>query len=481
MKRKITIAGFFVAIILLAQMTVVTPPVVADGLSDDEVIILTDEELNRFEEIIAGFSGTDWHDSLVSVYESSLGENNEFKISGLTQMLEILNDAINNIGYLYDIFLFSINDLFRFIVDLIISSILFIPVATLGLILMDVFNLAEYYFMCLSDTDFLVAAAIAIFMPEVYDLLIQLNILKDYYIDIPDTNEEKRQYIIEKLKEATNMAFQFVITEFATFFTVSYMIPKMGYLGEFALYFGTLGAFTIKLVQDTKIKLALFKTIFVDLPKAFIDFVKIREGALIADFIAFCEALKAAEIAANEWYNATYLDGNILYVDIMGIVGMLVALYIQFTISPEKPWLREIRVEVEITKEVEDDITVSFEDPIQDSTYIVDGNSESGNACIYYNTSITENPYQRHTFTVVCTSSNGVIKDTEDWSFSDGRIKIDFDFSKARSKSTAKAPLVILKEKLVNVLSYIQKIFFNSFVLFQNLFSSFSDSDVAFC
>jgi len=482
MKRKITIAGFFVAILLLAQMAVVTPPVVADGPGDDEVIILTNEEVNRFEVVIANFSGTEWHDDLVSVYET-IGENNEFKISGLNQMIEILNNIIDNIGIFDYGTIFSINDLFRFLVDIIISSIFVIPVAILSLILMDVFYLTEYYMVILADADFLVATTIAAFLPNLYDLLIQLDLLKEYYIDIPipETDEEKRQYIIEKFKEAVNMAFQYIIIEYATFFLASYMVPKMGYLGEFVFYFAYTGAFTVKLVQDTQIKLSYFKTIFVDLPKAFIDFVKIKEGALIDDYIAFCEALKAAKIAASDWQNATLYEGNILYADVMGVALGLAGLYVQFTSSPEKPWLREIRVELDITKEIEDDITVSFKDPMQDSIDIIDGNSEAGYARIYYNTSILENPYKKHTFTVVCTSSNGVIKETETWSFSDGRIKIDFDFSKARSKSTAVTPLAILKEKLVNVLNFIQKIFSDSFFLLQNLFSSFSDPYVASC
>ena len=63
-----------------------------------------------------------------------------------------------------------------------------IPVAVLFEILQDASDLFNYYAdLMMEEPEFILALALNKFLPNVYDMLIELEIIKDYYVDLPDT------------------------------------------------------------------------------------------------------------------------------------------------------------------------------------------------------------------------------------------------------------------------------------------------------
>jgi len=313
----------------------------------------------------------------------------------------------------------------------------------------------------MQEPDFLLAVTIAVFLPDLYDVLVKLEVLKDYSVDRPDTPEEKKQYFKEKFYEAVGDAFEAFVISSGTVIGMYYLYPKMGYLSRMGTDLALLCKSAKELVNDGKIKMEHFRNIFIDVPKAFVDFVDPRDGQPIVDFLALISEIEEAQQHAEAWYNELYYNGSELVFDVAILVGSLTDLVVYYTSEDEQPWLRPIEVIVQVWQlEIGEVVHVSFKDQSQTDTSVVDGYNRQ--TSIFYQTNITSNPYGLHEIVVVA-EKNGVTKEVTCSAFSAGAIKIEPNFEK--SKNSIRNPFLNLKSKMASLLGIFQNLLLKIFEL----------------
>jgi len=471
MKKKILIGSIFATIILLLQM-VIMPPVLADGNENGNFKIkLEEDQKTSFETVILNFQGSELYEELNDIYQSNLDENDEFDVSGLIEMIEEINDFLENTdSEEFSYYVLSINEVIKLILGLVLYHIAIIPVAVLFEILQDASDLFNYYAdLMMEEPEFILALALNKFLPNVYDMLIELEIIKDYYVDLPDTPEEKKQYIKDKFNYVIQSLLPSLVITSVTYFYVYYAGPMMGYLGRMAQDIIICLKAVEEIVKDYKVKLEHFRDIFIDLPVAFIDFIKLKDHEIIPDFIALINAIKNAKNASEEWLEEFQNYGPEVLIDLGLIVVTLTDLIYYYTQEVEEPWLRPISVIVSVEKEEDETIQLSFEDPDQTYTATIDTSRDHGEATLIYQTNTSSNPYGLHSFKIIATSSNGGVEEKTGSAFSEGSLKLEINHKpKTKSKTTIKDILLCLKERILNLFENLLNVIFPSFSFFEN-------------
>ena len=471
-KRKLTITGFFVAIILLAQLTVVMPSVVADDDDDHEgKIKLNNDDLDRFENAIENLSGTDLYDSLKSIKEENINEKNEFSVSGLHDMILFLNNSLDeSILYSNDI-ISNVNEMLSVIIFILTIGIMAIPVTVIVLIIVDMIELLQNFAELVFDVAIMIYIPYLGLIPGLFLLVEDLDNLIDHFMDIPMNGDERKAYIRQKFKDARSLVFKLMVLYTADMVFNNYVKPSMGYIGKSAEYLFNICYYSARVVQDGIIQIEWFKTIFIEPAKAFFDFLKTKGLEKIQKLIvlgtSFFEAIRAADDWI--WEVGIWIALGFPYPDLMdlsNLVWYLQDAYNYYSSEP-KPWLRPITVYVEISNEEDEEVTVTFADPIQDDSATFKG-SKVCSLTYYTNTNATENPASSHTI-VVNVEEDGKVKTAETSAFSDGEAKIEFTFQKNKGKSCFKStrPLSSLTIKLIAFLdsfqNFISKIFLERF------------------
>ena len=466
MKRKITIAGFFVAIILLAQLTVVMPSVVADdGYNSDDKIKLSNCELERLDNAIENLSDTSLYDTLLIIKEENINEDGELNVLGLHDMILFLNNSLDgSILYSNDV-ISNINELLVLIVYILTLGIVAIPVTVIVLIIADMIGLFQNFAEILFDVAIMIYIPYLGLIPGLFLLIEDLDNLIDRFMDIPMDGNEKKGYIRQKFKDARSIVFKLMVLFTANTIWQGYVKPSLGYVGEFAEYLFGICYYSVRVVQDGIITIRWFKTIFIDPAKAFFDFLKAKGLEKIQKLIALGESFFEAMSAADDWiWEVGILMGlGLPYPGIMDLYGLLFSLddtYSYYNSEP-KPWLRPIIVYVEITNEEDEEVTVTFADPLQTDSATFNGSKK---CYLRYYTDITENPGSSHTI-VVNAVGDGKVKTAETSAFSDGEAEIEFAFQKnvAKSHSKSMSPLAKLKTKLIAFRDFFQKSISNIF------------------
>ena len=466
MNKKIILGSLFATILLLLQVLTI-PPVVAN--EENVTIKFNDQDKANFENTISNLEGTELYEEINAIYESNLGENDEFEVSGFIQMLEQINDYYKNTepqDMSYSTL--SINELVLLILGVVLMYIALIPVGVLFEILDDAMDLIYYYTDCLAEPEFLLAITLNKYLPDLYDLLIELELIKNYYIDIPDTDEEKKQYIREKFDEVIKLMLPAMVISISTFVYTYYLGPKLGYLSRMGQDIIGCCVAAKEIVGDYQVKLEHFRDIFVNLPVAFMDFVRLADHEIITDFIALVQAIDDARTAAGEWMEEFAMYGPEVLIDLGIIVVTLTDLFIYYTIDVDEPWLRPVSVVVSVDKDSDETIEISFKDSEQTDTATVDTTREYGEIVLEYQTDITDNPMSLHTFTVVVKSSSGETIEKTGTAFSEGTIKLDVNH-KTRSKSriSIRSLVLSIQEKMLNIFENLQNILFNSLPISQ--------------
>jgi hypothetical protein len=330
---------------------------------------------------------------------------------------------------------------------------------------MDIGDLINYYMICMQDPEFYLAVSLSIFLPDVYDLLVQLELLKDYSIDRPDTTEEKKQYLKEKFLEAAGYTFEALIFTSASILGMYYLYPKYGYLSSMAVDLAAIFKSANETVKDAKIKMAHFRNIFIDVPKALVDLVDPRDGGIIVDFFSLLVELDEAKEHAEAWYYELYYNGTELFYD----VGIFIASFVHFITyykgEDEPPWSRPIEVVVHADIESDEVVNVSFKDELQTDASFIDGHLYSDETSIYYQTNITSNPAGQHTI-VVLAEKGGVIKEVSTKGFSGGVVKVEPSFEKP--KTTSKNRFMNFKSKIASLLDTFHSMLLNVFALLED-------------
>ena len=461
MKRNIIFGSIFATLIILIQ-AVMMPAVVADD-GEDAKIVLTKEQRADLENSISNFKGINLYNTLLLIYNSNINDQNEFRVSAINEMLNVLADFLKNSDL--DIVArgaMSINEIIRFFIEITIYYAALMPVMMCMYIFEDVGIVIDYYVTAMEDPDFAFAVTLSIFLPDFYDVLVKFGLLKDVTINSPELPELTKEYIKDIFHQYVGDSLKSLLGSLVVFIGQAYLYPKLGYLSRMGTDIVAMCVSAQELVKDTKVKLEHFREIFVDVPKAFIDFVDPCDGEIIIDFASLINEIREAKEHAELWYSESVCYGPEILIDLTGIVTSLGHLIYYYTKNEEKPWLRPICVTVKVhdIDNREDIVNISFKDPLQGDTAEITHRSYSGEEVIYYETNITSNPYGMHTFVIVAEKDGKVIEKTSR-AFSDGGIKIEMKFKK--SKSNTENSISILKERLLNLFERINN-FINSII-----------------
>jgi hypothetical protein len=468
MKRKIVIGSILATLILLSQLVIVSPVVANE--EDDIRIELSNEDKTRLENAIASFEGTELYNDLMEIYRLNLieneNENDELKITAIGEMVQAIGNFVQSADEtLLSGLTMSINEIIEITMSFAIYGVAFIPIEMLILIYEDFYDLMMYYSECWQEQEFYAAVTLSIFLPDLYELLVQLELLKDYSVDRPDTPEEKKQYLKEIFREAAGYTFEALILMSGGCFGMYYLYPKLGYLtrmaGDLALIFGSAS----ELVKDTKIKMEHFRNIFIDVPKAFVDLVDPWDGGIIVDFFSLLAELVEAKEHAEAWYYELYYNGTELFFDVGIFIGSLLDLITYWNREDVQPWLRPIEVVVHADIEHDEIVNVSFKDELQTDTSFIDGYLYSDETSIYYQTNITSNPAGQHTI-VVLAEKDGEIKEVSTKGFSGGVVKVEPSFEKP--KTPTKNRFMNFKSKISNLIETFHSMLLNVFALLRD-------------
>jgi hypothetical protein len=210
--------------------------------------------------------------------------------------------------------------------------------------------------------------------------------------------------------------------------------------------------YTKKLVDDLDRKLPWIQSIFVDLPRIFVEFVK-AEG-LVAKLSLFDDLTMAifnAYLAAVNLYNTI---GTISQ-EITIIYNNMVDLY-NYYYNESKPWEEPITVTGQIMN-FDSDVVVCFNDPDQTDVVTVSPGGD-GYFELEYITKNKENPMVMHQFIVNATYGD-IYKTQNDWAYSDGQADVDFNFGKAKARSEPSNHLQILGAKLESLFAGFKMLF----------------------
>ena len=450
MNKKITIVGFFVSIMLLAQIMV--PPVMASPIDENYKIKISKDDLQKLENAINNLKGSILYQPLKSIYDNSVNyyddsDEVELKLSGIHDMLEYLAQTFPNLGDITNSLAYSINDLIVEIISIIIFYIAAIPFIVLELIIQDIELAVTEFFnnVILHLGDIFTGGLIV----GVAGLITDINeLIEAIKTIIPNSLEELKPY----LTEAVEVALQSMIVSIGKTILDDYVMPRFGYISYTAEKIVNACVYTKKLVDDLNMKLIWIQSIFVDLPRVFVEFVN-AEGlvAKISLFDDLTTAIFNAYLAAVNLYNTL---GTVSQ-EITIIYNNMVDLY-NYYYNDAKPWEDPITVTGQIMN-FDSDVVVCFDDPDQTDVVTVSPGS-GGYFELEYVTINKENPMVMHQFIVKATSGD-ITKTQNDWAYSDGQADVDFNFGKVKARSEPSNRLQILGAKLDSLFAGFKMLF----------------------
>jgi len=459
MKKKIAIASFFITIIILAQLIVVMPSVIADD-SDTPIdtITLSDDELNRFQDGIESLSDTDIYDDLVLILEENINENNELSISGLHDMIIFLNNSLDKSLLNSELVISNIIELLKTIVFIIMLGIAAIPVATLVFIVLDMIGLIQNFAEIVFDVAIMIYIPYLGLIPGLFLLIDDLEELIDRFMDMPINDDDKKSYIRQKFRDARSLVFKLMVLYTADTIFYYYVKPTLGYIGEFATYLFNICYYSTRVVQDAIITIEWFKTIFIDPAKSFFDFVKTKGLEKIQKLVVFGQTFAEAIRAADDWIweVGIWIALGLPYPGFTDLSNLIMYLDNVFDYYNSKPWLEPISVYVTIKNEEDDEVTISFADPLQEDSQTFKGTKI---CCLTYYTDITETPRSSHKINVTAVEDDQV-KTATTSGFSDGETELEFNFKNKSGKSYSKSkkPISCLITKIKYLLYNLQKL-----------------------
>ncbi|PNX47884.1 MAG: hypothetical protein BV457_04855 [Thermoplasmata archaeon M9B1D] len=438
MNKKVIAVCFFVSIMLITQIMV--PPVTTLPIDENYKIKINKDDLQKLENAINNLKGSILYQPLKSIYDSSViyyddSDEAELKLNSIHDMLEYLAQTIPTLGDITNILAYSINDLILEIIDIIISYIIAIPFIVLELIIQDIeLAITEFSNNVISHLGDIFTGGLIV---GVAGLITDIDeLIEAIRTIIPNSLEELKPYLIE----AIEVALQSMIVSIGRTILDDYVTPRSGYIGYTAEKIVNACVYTKELVDDLNMKLLWIQSIFVDLPRALVEFVK-AEGlvAKISLFDDLTTAIFNAYLAAVNLYN----NYGTVPQEIKMIYDNIVELYNYY--NDTKPWEEPITVTGQIMN-FDSDVVVRFDGQDQTDVASVSPGSD-GYFKLEYVTKNKENPMVMHQFSVNATYRN-ISKTQNDWAYSDGYADVDFNFGKVKAHSEPSNRLQILGVKL---------------------------------
>jgi len=299
LKKKLYISIIFAAVILAAQFTTA---VSADNTQPPvEKIKLTDAEIQVLNEKINDFKNAKVRADLQEILDREVNENGEISFSGLQDILSVLNNYTpQDEDGIYDLV-----DLAKAIVEIIIQHLFEIPRYVLALILEDIADLFYHVSQVVDDIRLIYDYPILMVIPGIYLLIQDMNTLIEDLKQIPNDVNETKEYLKEKIKIAVKIVIKDTIEDTAQI-VYSFVKPRLGYIANFAEPIYNTCITSEDFINDTATKIERVKTIFIDLPKAYLD---LKNNPTKDTLITFGNALYLAWIDIQAWY-ADATDGE---------------------------------------------------------------------------------------------------------------------------------------------------------------------------
>jgi hypothetical protein len=466
MNKKITTVGFFVSIILLAQVMV--PPVMAPPIDEDFKITISTDDLQKIEDAIDNLKDSTLYEPLKSIFYDNVtyckdSDEVELNLIGIRGILQYLADHLDDLGDITNSLVYDINGLIMAIIEIIIIYIVAIPFIALELIIMDLERaITEFSNNIIAHLGDIITGGlitgIAALITDINELIEKIKEI------IPSSAEDLKEYLVR----AAGVALQSMIVSIGRTILENYVKPRFGYISITADYIVNACTYTTQLVDDLNMKIPWIKSIFVELPEALVEFFK-PEGLIVKISLLddLATAIYNAYLAAQgllSTYGSTYEKITI-------IIDNIVGLYDYYN-GATKPWEEPIIVTGKIMN-FDSDVVVSFVDPDQADAVTVSPGS-NGLYQLEYITTYKENPMAMHQFNVSanCESST---KTQKDWGFSHGVANVSFDFRKAKVRSEPSSRIQILGARLESLFENL-KILFRHFALGIDLIKDFQRS-----
>jgi hypothetical protein len=445
MNKKIPIVGFIIAI-LLAPIS--TETMIADSPDEhDHILKLSFKERTSLYNAIINITDTEVRDTILIIYNGNINENGELKVCVLSEIIDILVDYSPTNYEIYDYI-----DLINALLDIIINHLLELPVTIVTYLLEDFITILNVINKIVEDVNDILSGVLYEALPALFALFTDVTILITKIKQLPSSIDDFKAYVIERIKNATTDTMDAIVKDISD--TIwEFAEPRLGYINKLAISIIDIVDITQEFINHLTTKIEHFKVVFIDLPKAFMDFKKAPDSEKLDALIVFgtfiINSINSIMYIINDLTDQQLelLDeGTQIYNDLIELMDYY----------NSEPWNLPIIIQGNVTNISHDDAIIGFIDPAQtDSETITEENTRYS---IEYITNISENSYLYHTFIVKATSGDKE-KTYERTAFSDGVIELPVDFSKEKSKQKT------------TTLEIIHKTFFDIYIFLRELLS----------
>jgi len=447
MNKKIPMVGFIIGILLLAPISVISKEssVIKTQNENNIKIQLSSDEAIFLNDAILRIENNQVKQQVLSTYLENINKDNELTVDGLSDIIELLSDYYPTDTDLYDYI-----DLINAIIEIVINHLLELPVTVAMLLLEDVLDIINQVKNVIEDVQNILSGGLTQAISGLIALFGDVNALYSKIKQLPSTQDEFKDYIIEKIKYAVTETLKSMAQDIAD--TVwEFSEPRLGYISKFAVSIVDLVTTTEEFVTLLSTKIEHYKTVFIDLPKAFMELKNAPKEEMLDKLIEFSGFILSS-IDSITYVISDLTDQQYELID--EGTRMLNELTYLSDYYSSNPWEKPITIQGNVTNILDGEAIIGFADPEQTDSMTI--TEDGAGYSIEYITATSQQSYLYHTFIVKATSGDKE-KTFERTAFSDGIIELPIDFNKGKSKQMS-IILEMIGNFLLNLRQYFKQI-----------------------
>ena len=447
MNKKIPMVGFIIGILLLAPISVISKEssVIKTQNENNIKIQLSSDEAIFLNDAILRIENNQVKQQVLSTYLENINKDNELTVDGLSDIIELLSDYYPTDTDLYDYI-----DLINAIIEIVINHLLELPVTVAMLLLEDVLDIINQVKNVIEDVQNILSGGLTQAISGLIALFGDVNALYSKIKQLPSTQDEFKDYIIEKIQYAVTETLKSMAQDIAD--TVwEFSEPRLGYISKFAVSIVDLVTTTEEFVTLLSTKIEHYKTVFIDLPKAFMELKNAPKEEMLDKLIEFSGFILSS-IDSITYVISDLTDQQYELID--EGTRMLNELTYLSDYYSSNPWEKPITIQGNVTNILDGEAIIGFADPEQTDSMTI--TEDGAGYSIEYITATSQQSYLYHTFIVKATSGDKE-KTFERTAFSDGIIELPIDFNKGKSKQMS-IILEMIGNFLLNLRQYFKQI-----------------------
>jgi len=431
MNKKICIAGFFISILIVAQLSTAATFTTDNQLKNEDItndyaIRLTDNERNRLETSIENISNFSLKTQMHSLVAVAMDDENTINTSVIQELLDLLSEYTpTNPDEIYDLM-----DLIEAIIEIITTHLLELPLLIVQALLYDVIMIAEKTVEIVQDVVAIITfKSLGDLFSAVTSLFSDFNRLIYHVRQLPTNMDELKIYVEERITACLTLVLEEITTEVTTV-VWEFSEPRLGYVSKFGVELYDTLLISEELYDHLTYKLEHFKVIFIELPLSYLEFKNADEDHMIPTLINFSVAIFDA-IGSAQTLLYDFMDNETEVID--DVTELIDHLTYLNSYYGSEPWNQPITINGTVVNAGSNTVQISFLDEQQVDEVTVSG--ENTSFVLSFDPSITENPYVLHSFTLVASTSEETLEFPRS-SFSDGWVDIKIDFDDDESFNT---------------------------------------------